>query len=406
MRSLLLFLVYLSILTLSHKVGGQNPREIMMQAYEKSKSVENGYYTMTRKMKSMTRADTSVQQSECYFRRLSGDTIFGFAFYQPFPDSTGKLQSQIFYTGKELVRTSNRDSSGVITNVVEWADHIQDIKHNYRFFEPLTSPDDDNIPHQLKESDYSVVELVGIDSVHNSPCYHIHLKAIPENDPNDPYEILKIESDYWVSIEDHYVLKYASIVDIVMNNDTMTQFRELTLDSFSLNRLGVDGVPGMSAVPPFISLTDYTPYERAPLLENNTPAPEWKLTSLQGNEVSLGDLKGQLVLIDFFYKSCMPCMQALPALQSLHEKYKDQGLAVIGIDPFDKDAEDLQKFLSKRGVTYTVLLSDNNFPKNYHVSGYPTMYLLDEKGTIILSQSGYGEGTEQKLEEAIVTRLK
>lgn len=405
MRSLLYILI-LTILTPLQSVYAQTAREIMLQAYEKSKSVENGYYKMTRRMKSMTRVDTLVQQSECYFRHLNGDTIFGFAFYQPFQDTTGKLLSQLFYTGNELVRSSTKDSTGVITSVAEWSDHINDIKHNYEFFDPITSPDDKNIPHQLKESDYSAIDLMGVESVNNIPCHHIHLNAIPENDPNDPFEILRIEYDYWISTQDHSVLKYASAIDLLMNNDTMSQYQEKTLDSFKLNHLGEDGVPGMSAIPSFISLTDYTPYERVPLLEVDTPAPEWKLTSLQGNEVSLGDLKGQVVLIDFFYKGCLPCMQALPALQLLHEKYKDQGLAVIGIDPFDKEAEDLQTFLSKRGVTYTVLLSDNDFPKNYNVSGYPTMYLLDKKGKIVLSQTGYGTGSEKKFEVVIEELLK
>lgn len=99
-------------------------------------------------------------------------------------------------------------------------------------------------------------------------------------------------------------------------------------------------------------------------------------------------------------------MQALPALQTLHEKYHDKGLSVIGIDPYDKDADDLKKFLSKRGVTYTILLAEKDFPKAYKVSGYPTIYLLNEEGLILLAQSGYGEGTETRFEKIIKKHLK
>ena len=67
-------------------------------------------------------------------------------------------------------------------------------------------------------------------------------------------------------------------------------------------------------------------------------------------------LKGKLVLIDFFTKSCYPCMLALLGLQALHKKYKSKGLNVIGINIYDKKEDGIIPFLSKRGITYPVLL--------------------------------------------------
>ena len=74
-------------------------------------------------------------------------------------------------------------------------------------------------------------------------------------------------------------------------------------------------------------------------------------------------------------------MLALPALQNLHEKYNDKGLKLIGIDPYDtKEKDDIDNFLAKRGVTYTVLFGGKDIAKEYHVSSYPTIYLIDKKG--------------------------
>lgn len=98
-------------------------------------------------------------------------------------------------------------------------------------------------------------------------------------------------------------------------------------------------------------------------------------------------------------------MLALPGLQSLHEKYKNKGLKIIGIDPYDKEEDDISSFLKKRGVTYTVLLEGGETAKNYRVSGYPTLFLIDRNGKIVFIQEGYGDETDKKLEEIILKYL-
>ena len=98
-------------------------------------------------------------------------------------------------------------------------------------------------------------------------------------------------------------------------------------------------------------------------------------------------------------------MQALPSLQALHEEYRDQGLVVVGLDPYDTKEDDLAAFMAKRDVDYTILYASKEVAKAYHVSGYPTMYLISRDGRILYVQVGYGEGTEAKLEEIIEKHL-
>ena len=162
----------------------------------------------------------------------------------------------------------------------------------------------------------------------------------------------------------------------------------------------------LSSVPSFVKLKDYEPYTPPKLLETNTIAPNWSLISLENKKVQLSDFKGELVLIDFFYKSCYPCMLALPGLQKLHEKYKDKGLNVIGIDPFDSvEKDDIANFLKKRGVTYTILLGGNDVANAYNVTGYPTIYLIDKKGKVIAPTPGYRENMEDRIEEILLEYL-
>src|SRR5262249_43663488 len=93
---------------------------------------------------------------------------------------------------------------------------------------------------------------------------------------------------------------------------------------------------------------------------------------------------------------------ALPALQSLHEKYKDKGLVVIGIDPYDDVKEDdMKNFLAKRGITYLTLFGAKEIAKEYRVSGYPTLYIIGRDGRIVKTEVGYGEETGTELGKII-----
>lgn len=135
---------------------------------------------------------------------------------------------------------------------------------------------------------------------------------------------------------------------------------------------------------PFYYIAKGTSYVRPKPLPIDTIAPLWTLISLTGEKINLNDLKGQIVLLDFFYSGCHPCVKALPFLQALHQNYRDKGLTVIGIDPHDQLNDEIVQFLAKKGVTYKILLDlDKEALKKYRVFGYPTIFLIDRKGKII-----------------------
>ena len=85
----------------------------------------------------------------------------------------------------------------------------------------------------------------------------------------------------------------------------------------------------------------------------------------------------------------------MPVLQSLHEKYKDKGFVMIGIDPIDHpDEDEMADFLAKRGITYTILFAERELSSTYRVSGYPTLYFLDREGKIAKMHIGFGKGMD------------
>ena len=383
-----------------------NAEEILRKSFDKCQSIENGYYEMNHYMKYMSGNDTNSSSFNCYFKKLPDDTIYSSAFhYQQYYD--GEYSRHVLYTGDDFVNYCAKDSTGEIMSKSLWAKDIKAYRHNYTFYSPITNRKSYPLPGESDSTDDKhIYQFLGEELIDDFPCYHVKMNIIPENDSAEIMKTIQIENHYWINKSDFIPVQYTITYVLEEYSDTMYQFEKNVLIKYELNHLKVEDHLRLSAIPSYIVLKDYEPYISPKLLPNDTIAPNWSLLSLKDEIVSLSDLKGNLVLIDFFYKACHPCMLALPALQNLHVKYKDKGLHVIGIDPYDtKEDDDIENFLSKRGVTYTILLSGKDVAKKYHVSGYPTLYLIDKNGKIISSQVGYGEGTEEKLEQIIKEQL-
>jgi len=142
-----------------------------------------------------------------------------------------------------------------------------------------------------------------------------------------------------------------------------------------------------------------------------TSAPELVgLTNwLNGESItSMEELRGKVVLIDFWTYSCINCIRTLPSLQSWHEKYADQGLVVIGVHApefqFEKKAENVAAAVKEFGLTYPVV-QDNDFMlwRAYNNRYWPAKYLIDQDG--YLRYHHFGEGKYEETEAVIVDLL-
>jgi len=407
MRPHILFSIILSMFCLS--TSGQDAdhaKQILITSLEACQQVKNGYYEMEHHMKYMSGPDTSTKVYKCYFEKLPEDTLFAAAFHYETPYE-GKYSTHIMYTGAELVRYSMKDSTGNIMSNSIWADEIQAIKHNFTFYDPLFRKKSYPLPNEeTLQNEKNLIEYLGETNIRDIPCYHIRINFDVDQWDEEILKTIKAENHYWIRKSDYIPIQYSVAYDMVMNNDTMSQYQRDVLTTYELNHLNQEPQLTIQSIPYYVYIEDHQPYERPELLADGTEAPEWSLLDLEDNTVSLADLKGKLVLVDFFYKSCYPCMLALPKLQELHERYKNQGLVILGVNPYDtKEKDDIHNFLAKRGITFPVLLGANEVSKQYHVSGYPTTYLIDKDGTIILSKVGYGETAFDAIEVEIQKRL-
>ncbi|MFM9951643.1 MAG: TlpA family protein disulfide reductase [Saprospiraceae bacterium] len=122
-----------------------------------------------------------------------------------------------------------------------------------------------------------------------------------------------------------------------------------------------------------------------------------------GDTTTLEKIEGQLFLIDFWYLSCAPCLQALPYLQSLHEKYGSKGFKVIGINCQDmEDKSSAARKLKERGIDYPMYFIEKSYSRTLDIKAFPTLMLLNKNKEVIAS----GLGSIGNLEKLIEENLK
>jgi len=132
------------------------------------------------------------------------------------------------------------------------------------------------------------------------------------------------------------------------------------------------------------------------------PAPDFSLKDTSGNTVSLKDLRGKYVIIDFWATWCPPCLMSIPELVTLHGKYREKDLVVLGIsldDPDKVNTGALNRFKEQYRIGYTILRANEKVVQDYSGADgmpIPTMFFVDREGRIVEKLVGFVPGRVEK----------
>lgn len=136
-------------------------------------------------------------------------------------------------------------------------------------------------------------------------------------------------------------------------------------------------------------------------------APDFSLTTADGEYIALDDLRGKVVLLDFWGTWCPPCVASVPSLRALHKKYeKETSFVMISIST-DGEAEKWQTFTAKNQMSWPQYLDrQRKVVRAFDVRAYPTYIVLDHEGIVRFRNTGFSSERDGGLEDIIRKQLK
>jgi peroxiredoxin len=128
----------------------------------------------------------------------------------------------------------------------------------------------------------------------------------------------------------------------------------------------------------------------------NKPAPTWELADQLGSKHSLEDYRGKVVVLDFWYRGCGWCMRAMPEMKQLAADFAGKPVAVLGMNT-DSDPADPKFVVDAFGLDYPILHVEQNIVQQYHVQGFPSVFIIGPDGMMRDVEVGYSPKLHDKL---------
>lgn len=384
-----IFLITGSYLLFYSCYNQPNAKEIIEKVNNNTENIKGISYDIDFQMKFFMRDDTSKIKAKVWLLEFPEDTVYGYKVR--IDQADGK---RIIYNGNELYLLEADKELRYDLNPLEYIGILSGNISGRLAHKPL-----------LEGFNYEELEAKS-DSIYPEPSEfknNLKFKIIypDREDYSDQYKYVWVEKDTYLPVKSSYhavwegghQYDFYDISNIVINPEDINLKFYLTREEEAFEEED-----------PF---KDYV--EPDPQVLKGHPAPDFTLPNLKGDSITLSEVEDKLILIDFWYMSCKPCVVAMPYLQKLQNEFDEKGLEVFGLNSFDnidKRREKLASFLERKGIFYQNLLSTQEVAVDYSVPIYPTLYLINSKKEIVFVKEGFNPSEFEDLRFKVDSLLK
>lgn len=373
-------------------VYGQTARQVLENMQKKCFEINNGKFTLERKFKFLSHTDTTNKIGSVVFERMPTDSLFGFKMW--LENTTDTFTK--YYDGK-YVHTILPQKKSVTIDTLR--------NDNYSAIKGSGVGAFISFPLITRDTIYALKDTTAVITFDKTSAKDTTIVLVKFADDRMDGKL----RDNWQRWYIHTPTGYPVGKEEHLIYDDEVQYEYYKVKSFWLNNSENSQWLAGQKWPKDYDTFYKQPYVSTKPLGIDTMAPNWAALDFKGDSISFAKMDAKLYMVDFWYRGCHPCVMAMPFLQKMHENYSSKGLKVIGLNPFDykiKDTEAFSAFLIRRNVSYTMAFVADNVPKEYRVSAYPTLYLINKEGKVIHSQVGYGESVDAEIEKIIKEYLE
>jgi peroxiredoxin len=343
---------------------------------DKVESYKNFSYQSINKKRDMS-ADTTIALNKECFLKAPDDKLFGYLYSIETNHTTETFHRIDMYNGEGVTVLSHTDST-FFPEKAPYIAYTESLIGGLRFLKDR---------YTKKPFKITILKDTVINGVANS-----HFIA-------NAYDTLE-NDEHLYSNRDYYIDKQTGLPHLVTikgrykyNGLVIEYYDETKFFDYQINKPGI--TEANFAIP-----KSFKPRaeQAAPpaLLDAGTTAPDWTLYDANGKKVSLSQLKGKVVLLDFYFIGCSGCMASIKPLNAIYEKYKNNNLVIASITERDSKKAVLD-FEKRYRINYTGYINAAEVVRSYHVTTFPTFYFIDKEGKIGNVFVGYDDDFEGKV---------
>jgi thiol-disulfide isomerase/thioredoxin len=365
--------------------------EILQKVNEAVNNVRSGEYQLHDTYVLLNVGEDTTTRKEKtslhLFKKNIADTLIGYDI------ATFTADNERIYNGTFLCENAYKKLT--VINVAKFPAQILRYNSDLSF---LPFMGEANNMMQNYKTHNNPVTLIGYDFVDGEKCFKIQLgKTI------DPSFI-----QYYVSTTSYLPVKSTVVLTHTDNkakriqtfNDWITNIKvnpDISNERFSKTALSV-----------YNKEEEFTGDADKPvkLLPLGSIAPDWELPVINNKSLRLGSLTGKIVVMDFWFKACVPCQQQMVDLEKLYNKYDKNKVIFVGINTIDDPVKDkLDLFLSNRKITMPSVYNGQKIESLYNAHACPVLYIINKDGKIIYSQDGFSETMVDAISKIIAQYL-